>query len=174
MALSATDIKKLWGRAGGRCSASDCGRDCVPFLNLNEPTVIGEMAHVVPQSTRGPRGTAERGEDIYENTTATVLIENKAIWEEWGPESYSAKQNPISNAALVWQLRKADGIIPRNARIVRLIESHANFFSPKEYEICCRFAQHAQAFEQSTHSKLDVDAQSRFPCEFQELIERYV
>ena len=226
MALSITDIKKLWGLAGGRCSAPHCGRECIPFLKLNDPTVIGEMAHVIPQSTKGPRGTAEPGEDIYENTIllcptdheivdkapqefpcetllawkktheqrvaapfrdgsfdtkealfreiATVLIENRAIWEQWGPESYSAKKNPVSNAALAWQLRKVDGIIPRNARIVRLIESHSKFFPPKEYEVCCKFAQHAQAFERSAYDKLDVDAQPRFPREFQELIDRYV
>src|SRR5206468_10533327 len=199
MALSSADIKKLWGLAAGRCSEPQCGQSCVPFLDPNNPTVIGEMAHMIPQSVRGPRGAVRPGEDTYENTIllcpthheiidkapgkfpretllawkrsheervaapfrdgvfdtkeglcreiATVLIENKAIWCQWGPESFSAKTNPVSNAALTWQLRKLDGIVPRNARIVRLIESHARFFQPSEYDICCKFIQHADAFE---------------------------
>jgi HNH endonuclease len=226
MALSPADIKKLWGRAGGRCSEPQCGRDCVPFLDSNGPIVIGEMAHVIPQSTTGPRGGAEAGEDTYENTillcpthhtivdkapenfpretllawkktheeksatpfrdgvfdskedlcreVATILIENKAIWSQWGPESSSANTNPISNAALIWQLRKLDGIIPRNARIVRLIESHRKFFRPNEYRICCKFIQHADAFAKSAINRLDEDAQPRFPSDFADLMNQYV
>ena len=68
MAISEKDIKKLWGRAAGHCSAPGCTQDCVPFLDPNDPTVIGEMAHVIPRSKNWTRGDGESaGEDIYEN-----------------------------------------------------------------------------------------------------------
>jgi hypothetical protein len=225
MAIAVNEIKKLWGLAGGRCSAPECGRECVPFLDAENPTVIGEMAHVIPQSRKGPRGDEKAGEDKYENLIlfcptdhtivdkapkkfpreklldwkkvheekvaapfkdgvfdnkealcreiATILIENKAIWTQWGPESFSAKKNPVSNAALFWQLRKLDGIAPRNSRIVRLIRSHVKFFSPEEYKLCCTFVEHADAFEKSAYARLDMDAQPRFPIEFEEMINKY-
>jgi len=226
MAIAAGEIKKLWGRAGGRCSAPQCGRDCVPFLNGSDPTIIGEMAHIIPQSKEGPRGAEKEGDDRYENLIlvcptdhtivdkapdryprekllawksaheeriaspfqdgvfdskeslcreiATVLIENKAIWSQWGPESLAAKKNRVSNAAQVWQLRKLDGIVPRNARIVRLINSHKRLFSRDEYAVCRKFVEHADGFEKSAYDRLDVSAQPRFPKEFEEIINKYV
>ena len=68
MSISEKDIKILWGRAAGRCSAPYCSRDCIPFLNPKEPTVIGEMAHIIPRSKNWTRGDGEnKGEDTYEN-----------------------------------------------------------------------------------------------------------
>lgn len=226
MAIAPSEIKKLWGRAGGRCSEPECGRDCVPFLNASSPTIIGEMAHVIPQNLGGPRGSGQEGDDTYENLIllcpthhtivdkapelyppekllawkkaheervaspfkdgvfdsrqslfreiATVLIETKAIWSQWGPESVAAKNNPVSNAVLVWQLRKLDAIVPRNARIVRLIDSHKHLFSGPEYSICRRFVEHADAFEKSAYDRLDADAQPRFPEEFETMVNKDV
>ncbi len=66
--ISEKDIKKLWGLASGLCSAPGCQRDCLPFLDLKDPTVIGEMAHVIPRSKDWTRGDGESaGDDTYEN-----------------------------------------------------------------------------------------------------------
>lgn len=66
--ISEKDVKLLWGRAAGHCSAPGCGVDCVPFLNPKTPTVIGEMAHVIPRSKNWVRGDGQtEGEDTYEN-----------------------------------------------------------------------------------------------------------
>ena len=67
MAISKPDIGRLWGRAAGRCSFPTCGIDCLPFLDACVPTVIGEMAHVIPRSPSGARGHAEAGSDSYSN-----------------------------------------------------------------------------------------------------------
>lgn len=66
MAIDETDIKKLWGLAAGRCSAPDCDVDCVLWLDSEDPTIIGEMAHVIAKKPGGPRG-ASGGKDIYAN-----------------------------------------------------------------------------------------------------------
>ena len=42
--IGEADLKKLWGRAAGRCAL--CGNDLLPLLG-SQPDVIGEMAHVI-------------------------------------------------------------------------------------------------------------------------------
>ncbi len=66
MSISAKDVKKLWGLAAGRCSRPGCAEVCIKFL-AEDPTVIGEMAHVIAKSPAGPRGVVAGGEDTYEN-----------------------------------------------------------------------------------------------------------
>jgi len=67
MAVSNTNTKRLWGKAAGRCSYPSCNLDCLPFLDHTNPTVVGEMAHVIAHSTGGPRGGSAPGEDSYGN-----------------------------------------------------------------------------------------------------------
>lgn len=51
MAISNTDLKKLWGLSAGRCSKPGCNEECIKFLDPNYPTIIGEMAHVIAKKT---------------------------------------------------------------------------------------------------------------------------
>jgi hypothetical protein len=67
MAISEPDIKRLWGKAAGRCSHPTCGVDCLPFLDLDYPTILGEMAHVIARSGDGPRGGLASKDDSYSN-----------------------------------------------------------------------------------------------------------
>ena len=67
MAISEPDIKRLWGKAAGLCSHPDCNTDCLPFLDLDSPTVVGEMAHVIAKKEKGPRGRKGGGDDTYAN-----------------------------------------------------------------------------------------------------------
>ena len=67
MAISEPDVKRLWGKAAGLCSHPDCNNDCLPFLDLDEPTVVGEMAHVIAKKEKGPRGRPGGGDDTYAN-----------------------------------------------------------------------------------------------------------
>ena len=67
MAIPSTDIKLLWGRAGGRCSNPSCRRDLTRFVNVSPGFHVGEMAHVIAQSPAGPRGEPSGGADAYDN-----------------------------------------------------------------------------------------------------------
>jgi hypothetical protein len=60
------EIKKLWGLSAGRCSHPGCDEPCIRFLTA-DPTVIGEMAHVIASSPAGPRGVPDGGDNTYEN-----------------------------------------------------------------------------------------------------------
>jgi hypothetical protein len=67
MSISDADIKKLWGLAAGRCAYPKCNEECIRFLTSPDPTIIGEMAHVIAKSPMGPRGVPTGGDDTYEN-----------------------------------------------------------------------------------------------------------
>ncbi len=101
MAISEKNLKKLWGLAAGRCSRPGCEELLIKFLCNEDPTVIGEMAHVISRKAGGPRGVSGGGDDSYENLillcpthhtevdkapkevfTATVLHEWKQKHEE--------------------------------------------------------------------------------------------
>lgn len=67
MPIPEKDIKMLWGLSAGRCSRPGCEQECIRFLDASDPTVIGEMAHVIAKQPGGPRGRPEGGSDSYEN-----------------------------------------------------------------------------------------------------------
>lgn len=66
MAISDIDIKLLWGKSGGICSAPDCSEDLTVFVS-SKGYLIGEMAHVIGKRPTARRGTSEGGADTYEN-----------------------------------------------------------------------------------------------------------
>ncbi len=66
MPIADQDIKKLWGLAAGRCSRPDCGTDCVKFFS-SDPTVLGEMAHIIARQPKGRRGVPGGGSNAYDN-----------------------------------------------------------------------------------------------------------
>ena len=66
MAISDSDIKKLWGLSAGRCSYPGCSTPCIDHIE-DCPTVIGEMAHVIAKRHQGPRAIDSGGDDSYDN-----------------------------------------------------------------------------------------------------------
>ncbi len=67
MAFTQKDTKLLWGRAAGICENPEC-RTKVTEIGVNGKNFLtGEMAHIIAQSSEGPRGVAEAGSDSYEN-----------------------------------------------------------------------------------------------------------
>lgn len=68
MGIADKDIKLLWGRAAGRCSAPGCQLDLTPLLEKSGPTVLGEMAHVIGRMPGAARSDPAVGsDDTYEN-----------------------------------------------------------------------------------------------------------
>lgn len=220
MAISEADIKRLWGKAAGTCSYPACGVDCLPFLNLDDPTIVGEMAHVIARSIDGPRRGSTRGGDSYSNlillcpTHHTLidkapegkftvqmllgwkadherrieaslaapvfpdrsqldgfigrkLIENRACWSTYGPESDIAKSNPNSTAALFWPFRKLSLIVPNNRQIISAIRSNSTLFHADEYRTASHFVEHAEGFERNC--TIPTENVPRFPVEFGEM-----
>ncbi|HAS8282362.1 TPA: HNH endonuclease [Vibrio vulnificus] len=62
LAISTKDIKMLWSLCGGFCSNPCCREDLI-----EKDFLVGEMAHIIPQSEKGPRGNGVKGSDSYDN-----------------------------------------------------------------------------------------------------------
>ena len=67
MNIKKQEVAKLWGLSAGRCSYPGCDEECIKFIGSPDPTIIGEMAHVIAQSSKGPRGDKTGGNNTYEN-----------------------------------------------------------------------------------------------------------
>jgi hypothetical protein len=67
MSISEADIKLLWGRAAGMCSRPGCQENLTRLVADRNSYNVGEMAHVIAQSSRGPRGISAGGADSYDN-----------------------------------------------------------------------------------------------------------
>ena len=71
MSLSEVDMKILWSRSAGLCAFPDCRELLVRFSKAADGMYqIGEMAHLVARSIKGPRGIGlldESARDSYEN-----------------------------------------------------------------------------------------------------------
>jgi hypothetical protein len=52
--------------AAGKCSYPTCSVNCLQFLDGDNPTVVGEMAHIIARNANGPRGQSH-GHDGYSN-----------------------------------------------------------------------------------------------------------
>ena len=105
------------------------------------------------------------------NYIRQLLIENKTIWESYGPESAEASANPLSNLSEMWTLRKLDTIIPNNNRIIRCIQKNRNCFDNDSYKVACLFVEHAKGFEHSCYHRLE--RVPRFPQQFEEMVIAY-
>lgn len=55
-----TEVKrKLWASSGGYCGKPDCHVDLFPFFKNGEITNIEELAHIIGQKEKGPRGDSD-------------------------------------------------------------------------------------------------------------------
>lgn len=70
--LSQSTKDWLWSESGGHCQNPECRADLHGFV---ERTHIGELAHIIPASTNGPR--ANDGPEV--SSSARALPENIAV-----------------------------------------------------------------------------------------------
>ena len=63
-----TELKKLYGLSGNVCAFPDCHMPLVSDNGIEPIVVLGEAAHIVAESSAGPRGTS----------TLTLVERNKA------------------------------------------------------------------------------------------------
>lgn len=94
------------------------------------------------------------------------LAENKALWQNFGPVSTVAKNDPGSNLHVLWALRKLDTIIPNNTKILNAVESNFGLLDAEQIAVFMDFKIHASAFESHQYQRLDSYPQ--FPARFEE------
>lgn len=71
MKISEADVKRLWGRAAGRCSYPMCDEELLKYVDAKSPTILGEMAHIIARRADGPRGSTVGEED---NSYANLIL----------------------------------------------------------------------------------------------------
>lgn len=101
-----------------------------------------------------------------------LLDENKSILDMWGPRSPAAIRNPASQVYDLWAIRKTARIIPNNNEIIKAFEKNLNLLSVDQNKIFVEFKNHAVAFEENTHERLDREAVPEFPLSFRNMLEQ--
>ncbi|MEQ8624633.1 MAG: hypothetical protein RJQ00_07265 [Vicingaceae bacterium] len=94
MPISLKTHKILWGKSGNRCAFPECRIELVVDESLtDDPSIIGQEAHIVARSPDGPRGDNEmnNGErDKYSNLILLCGNHHKIIDDQ--QEEYTIKK----------------------------------------------------------------------------------
>ncbi len=116
---------------------------------------------------------SERRFDSVANLSKAVrllLSKNYAIWKAFGPMSDAATADPGSNAFAIWELRRADTIVPNNRTIMNLVEANEGLLDDEQVKAFADFRVHADAYE--AHVNTPIDAYPTFPKNFEEAFSR--
>ena len=98
-----------------------------------------------------------------------LLRYNKVLFDEYGPFS-TASRNPISDAAERWKSLVLAKIIPRNNRIVALLQNNIQLLTLQEREIVEKFKVHADEFAYNHLGGEKCSHAPRFPEEMNSLL----
>jgi len=83
MGITLKTHKILWGKSGNKCSFPHCKKDLVMDGNpTDDPSVIGEEAHIVARKQEGPRGKSKlsfKERNNYDNLILLCSIHHKLI-----------------------------------------------------------------------------------------------
>ncbi len=92
MLIAKKDLKILWARSAGRCSFRECEQKLILEDSETSNQIIGEVAHIIAKSEKGPRGTPNLTPDFlnsYENLI--LLCPNHHRLIDSFPEKYEAE-----------------------------------------------------------------------------------
>ncbi len=75
MGISVKNRKILWTRAGNQCAFPGCRQDLVEQVQDDgHDIVVGEEAHIVPRSRKGPRGSEPIPQEGVHSYTNIILL----------------------------------------------------------------------------------------------------
>lgn len=97
-----------------------------------------------------------------------ILMENKAIFDKFGPYSENATSNPMATE-LEWERQSLQKLIPNNRKIESAISQCLDLLSEEEMKLFTQFKIHREGFE---YNKLSGDvnaAVSTFPVGFENI-----
>jgi hypothetical protein len=81
--MNLKDTKMLWGRSGNRCAICKCELIADPLIAADDPSIVGDMAHIVarePGFTRGDYdGMSDEQRQAYANHILVCKIDHKKI-----------------------------------------------------------------------------------------------
>lgn len=84
---------------------------------------------------------------------ATLLAQNRAIFDSVGPRSRIAEIDPGSDAFDLWVARKLDTILPNNVRIVNMLDANVGLLPDEAIDLAGAFKEHALAFSDQQYQR---------------------
>ncbi len=94
MGIGIKTHKMLWGRSGNMCAYPDCKKELVmDETETDDPSVIGEEAHIVARKKDGPRGESDldiEQRDKYDNLILLCSVHHKIIDDQ--PKHYTVEK----------------------------------------------------------------------------------
>lgn len=69
--MKISDVKTLWGRAANRCSFPECR---IELTTKGDATLLGEMAHIIAETSNGPRGNTSISKDQLDEYPNRILL----------------------------------------------------------------------------------------------------
>ena len=110
MAISDRTRKILWGRAGGRCSI--CRKLLVtPGTETDDPSVIGQEAHIISERPNGPRHQDLADYDVYDNLILLDGDHHKRVDDQVGHYSVEELER-LKREHEAWVERQGTGTDP--------------------------------------------------------------
>lgn len=142
MAISDKTRKILWARAGGRCSK--CRISLVTEgTDTDDPSVIGQEAHIISEAPTGPRHADLPDYDIYDNLLLLCGNDHKPADEQWRHYTVE-KLRQIKGEHEAWVARRLASAT--EADPIRLVPDPA-FPIPKVMNLCMTGTQLWQVME---------------------------
>lgn len=225
MSISTKVQRKLLAASGGFCGNPSCHRYLFDFFETGEVKSIEELAHIIGQKEKGPRGDDElplserdefdniillcptchtivdKNEHLFPKETIRkwkrehqqsieelfvtpkfgtrekarkyvwpLLMENKAIFDKFGPFSENAVNDPMATE-LEWERQSKQKIIPNNRRIESAITQCLDLLTNEETGLFVQFKLHREGFE---YNKLSGDVNATvptFPVGFENILK---
>lgn len=214
MSISTKVQRKLLAASGGFCGNPSCHRNLFDFFETGEVKSIEELAHIIGQKEKGPRGddelplserdefeniillcptchtTVDKNEHLFPKETIwkwkrehqasiealfitpkfdsredarkyvrPLLMENKAVYDEFGPFSENAVNDPMATE-LEWERQSIQKIIPNNRKIESAITQCLDLLTDEEERLFVQFKLHREGFE---YNKLSGDVNATVP-----------
>ena len=79
--MSTTEQKILCLNSGGICAFPNCGKRLVNSFPDGEPTIVGQIAHIVAEQRQGPRGRSTLDDEARNKADNLILLCSEQSWK---------------------------------------------------------------------------------------------
>lgn len=95
---------------------------------------------------------------------------NKEVFDNYGPFS-KHMNNPMTNAAEIWEKKCVEFVIPNNRAIVRILDKNLDLLNEDELKLLEKFRHHIDEFEYNKVSGKKNPLAPAYPTEFNDILK---
>lgn len=100
-----------------------------------------------------------------------LFDENERIWKQYGPQSLTAKNNPLSNVSKIWRDKCITDIIPNNEKIFDILQKNKEFIPPEKKLVFELYKTHIEGFKNNHLSPYPSQDIPRFPSAIKNIFD---